>query len=327
MVKIYKQPFAHEGDAIAIPDASQPDGKMSSADGWTPDYQLPKTDPNYKPVGRQEMNGVFKEVTEALGEVQVQGAASWSADGAPYPINAQVYHSGKQWLALRANSVAPAEGADWTGLVGKQYVDASIPDLAGYLQPSITGSCTTNGTTDNTLALTGIVPALALETGDVIQITGSTGGLNDKLFTVESITDDNSIIVNYEHAGNRGDGSLKLADETATVTIKRIAKWFNAPLGMGQAWVETSAIVQNTVYVNTLQRTLIVQNYASQASGSGGDVVQWEIRVSGGGAQWEYITSSANQSGSMSDVTVPYGCEYRYIRPVSALVGGRKELR
>ena len=115
MVKIYKQPFAHDGDAIAIPDASQPDGKMSSANGWTPDYQLPKTDPNYKPVGRQEMNGVFKEVTEALGQVQVQGSATWSPDGAPYPIRAQVYHNGKQWLALRANSVAPAEGADWTG--------------------------------------------------------------------------------------------------------------------------------------------------------------------------------------------------------------------
>lgn len=115
MVKIYKQPFAHGGDTIAIPDASQPDGKMSSADGWTPDYQLPKTDPNYKPVGRQEMNGVFKEVTEALGQVQVQGAASWSPDGAPYPINAQVYHNGKQWIALRDNSVEPVEGADWKG--------------------------------------------------------------------------------------------------------------------------------------------------------------------------------------------------------------------
>ena len=125
MVKIYKQPFAHDGDTIAIPDASQPDGKMSNDDGWTPDYQLPKTDPNYKPVGRQEMNGVFKEVTEALGEVQVQGAASWSPDGAPYPANAQAYHNGKQWLALRPNSVEPAEGADWTELVGKQYIDAA----------------------------------------------------------------------------------------------------------------------------------------------------------------------------------------------------------
>ena len=150
MVKIYKQPFAHDGDTIAIPDASQPDGKMSSADGWTPDYQLPKADPNYKPVGRQEMNGVFKEVTEALGQVQVQGSATWSADGAPYPIRAQVYHNSKQWLALRANSVEPVEGEDWTELVGKQYVDANIPDFTGYLQPSMTGSATLNGSIDNT---------------------------------------------------------------------------------------------------------------------------------------------------------------------------------
>ena len=41
-------------------------------------------------------------------------AASWSADGAPYSVNAQVYHNSKQWLALRANSVEPTEGDDWT---------------------------------------------------------------------------------------------------------------------------------------------------------------------------------------------------------------------
>ena len=67
------------------------------------------------------------QVTEALGQVQVQGAATWSADGAPYPIRAQVYHNDKQWLALRANSVEPTEGADWTELVGKQYIDAATP--------------------------------------------------------------------------------------------------------------------------------------------------------------------------------------------------------
>lgn len=37
----------------------------------------------------------------------------WSEDGVPYPINAQVYYNDKWWIALRANSVEPAEGADW----------------------------------------------------------------------------------------------------------------------------------------------------------------------------------------------------------------------
>ena len=254
MVKIYKQPFAHSGDTIAIPDASQPDGKMSSADGWTVDYQLPKIDPNYKPVGRQEMNGVFKEVTEALGQVQVQGSATWSADGAPYPIRAQVYHNSKQWLALRANSVAPTEGEDWTEIVGKQYVDASIPDLTD-LQPSMTGSATLNGTTNNTVQLTDIVTTLGLEVGDVIRIQYS--GYN-KLHSVESITNNNLIRVNYEHAGNRGNGGLKLADETAAVTITRIAKWYNAPIGLGQAWVVVAASrSRGTTYTNATGKTIM----------------------------------------------------------------------
>lgn len=268
MVKIYKQPFAHSGDTIAIPDVSQPDGKMSTADGWTVDYQLPSGDPNYKPVDRQEMNGVFKEVTEALGQVQVQGAAEWSADGAPYPVNAQTYRNGKQWLALRENSVAPVEGEDWTELVGKKYIDDSIPDLASYLQPSITGSCTTNGTTNNSLVLTGIVPALALEAGDVIQITGSTGGLNDKLFTVEAIASDNSIYVNREHAGTHSNGSLKLADQTATVTIKRIAKWYNAPTGMGQAWLDIASRTHSTEYTNSTGRPIFVTITAASSGGT-----------------------------------------------------------
>lgn len=305
MVKIYKQPFAHGGDTIAIPDASQPDGKMSSADGWTPDYQLPKTNPNYKPVGRQEMNGVFKEVTEALGQVQVQGSAAWSPDGAPYPIRAQVYHNRKQWLALRANSVEPVEGADWTELVGKQYIDASIPDLPGYLQPSMTGSATLNGTTGNTVQLTGIVTTLGLEVGDVIRIQYS--GYN-KLHTVESITDDNSIIVNYEHAGNRGNGSLKLPDTTASATVTRIAKWFNAPVGLGQAW-QSVARSRDTNYTNLTGRPLFVTVRFS-GSVSGGGIGEESVYVDGVIAASLY-RAQGDGDASMS-VIVPAGSVYKF---------------
>ena len=189
-------------------------------------------------------------------DFKIQNGTStvWSADGTPYPVNAQVYHNGKQWLALRANSVEPTEGEDWTELVGKQYVDANLPDFSGYLQPSVTGSATLNGTTDNTIQLTDIVTALELEVGDVIRIQYSG---YDKLHTVESITDDNSIIVNYEHAGNRGNGSLKLPDTTASATVTRIAKWYNAPLGLGQAWVDVSGSrVSGVDYTNLNSRDI-----------------------------------------------------------------------
>ena len=399
MVKIYKQPFAHGGDTIAIPDASQPDGKMSSADGWTVDYQLPKIDPNYKPVGRQEMNGVFKEVTEALGQVQVQGSATWSADGAPYPINAQVYHNGKQWLALRANSVAPVDGADWSAIgtaatanlttsntdgtdgrvlkvgdggwmgrgVGQAEplgYPASTSDVTnqtkvirtydpdngvqagatgihfsegaawgrlrvGYktpaawiqggnayevtgwtsqvvlydnLIPSMTGSATLNGTTNNTVQLTDIVTTLGLEVGDVIRIQYS--GYN-KLHSVESITNNNLIRVNYEHAGNRGNGSLKLPDTTASATVTRICKWYNAPIGMGQAWVAMSAQrTSGTNYTNTTGRPIFVSLYTISIPGD--NKVAW-LEVNG--LRIAYCDTSSNDDSQISAI-VPSGDVY-----------------
>ena len=312
MVKIYKQPFAHDGDAIAIPDASQPDGKMSSADGWTTDYQLPKTDPNYKPVGRQEMNGVFKEVTEALGQVQVQGSATWSADGAPYPIRAQVYHNGKQWLALRANSVAPAEGEDWTEIVGKQYVDANLPDFSGYLQPSMTGSATLNGTTDNTVQLTDIVTTLVLEVGDVIRIQYS--GYN-KLHTVEHIANNNLIRVNYEHAGNRGDGILKLPDTTTNVTVTRVAKWYNAPIGMGQAWVDvTESRVNGVSYTNTTGRTIGIVISTFDAKVTAGSFYVDGVLVA---RQDGNVNTTI---GSSDTVMVPPSSTYRFTAYITQIV-------
>lgn len=414
MVKIYKQPFARDGDTIEIPEASQPDGKMSSADGWTPDYQLPKTDPNYKPVGRQEMNGVFKEVTEALGQVQVQGAASWSVDGAPYPINAQVYHSGKQWIALRENSVEPVGGANWSAVgtaatrdVGTSpgsvmqvgafglgsfaqvvpepfriqkcgffevgvdtyvvlarsasracYLKAdngggsrvtltaqtfnpedgvaasdafvihhtgnllqatgtsttfpmsqkAVTDALGVFgQPSMTGSATLNGTTGNTVQLTSIVTTLGLEVGDVIRIQYSG---YDKLHTVESITNNNLIVVNYEHAGNRGDGSLKLADETATVTIKRIAKWYNAPTGLGQAWVNfTVSRNQGVDYTNTTGRTISVTITVRDATV--GRNISMSVTVSGAVIAYATISSETDTPTLPVFFVVPAGESYR----------------
>lgn len=145
---------------------------------------------------------------------------------------------------------------------------------AALVSPAMTGSATLNGTTDNTVQSTDIVTALALEVGDVIRIQYSG---YDKLHTVESITDDNSIIVNYEHAGNRGNGSLRLADETTTVTITRIAKWYNAPLGQGQGWVDvTASRPKNTLITNTTGRTieaLINANIHTQEALTVGGVV------------------------------------------------------
>lgn len=142
MVKIYKQPFAHDGDTIAIPDASQPDGKISNSDGWTPDYQLPKTDPNYKPVGRQEMNGVFKEVTESLGEIQQFGFAKWQP--ITWPQGARVVEGGVVYRALNQTSQQPPH-ADWAddSAIG---VDQTWQAMTGSRLPNTNYTNTTGRT-------------------------------------------------------------------------------------------------------------------------------------------------------------------------------------
>ena len=115
------------------------------------------------------------------------------------------------------------------------------------MQPSINGNATLTASS-NAIAMTGIVPAIGLDKGDVIQIKIASPAY-DKLHTVESITNDGQIVVNYEHCGSRGNGALKLPDYTGSLIIKRVAKWYNSPPGLGQAWVDlTSLRVKGVVY-------------------------------------------------------------------------------
>jgi len=124
MATIFKTPFADAGDKITIPGSVQVDGSVSIPQGWGYDYERPRElspgvpDPDYKPVGREEMNGLMFMATQAIGEMQLQGAASWSSVGAPYPINAVVYHNSRAWLSTAAtNNTEP-------GAVGASWIDA-----------------------------------------------------------------------------------------------------------------------------------------------------------------------------------------------------------
>lgn len=112
MAKIWRTPFAATGDKTAIPDATQPDGSVSNGTGWGPDYQRPYTVASAKDIDRAKMNWIFGQVTEGLGEIQLQGAPSWSADAAPYPIYATVYHSGVRYVSLISNNSAIPGSAD-----------------------------------------------------------------------------------------------------------------------------------------------------------------------------------------------------------------------
>jgi hypothetical protein len=112
--KFFGIPFALAGDRTVTPDAVQPDGSVSYNNGFGFDYERPNTDPDYKPVPRPGMNGLFFDLTEAVGIIQRQGLADWTAAGAPYVINARVRHLDEPWVSLIANNNdTPGATANW----------------------------------------------------------------------------------------------------------------------------------------------------------------------------------------------------------------------
>ena len=186
-------------------------------------------------------------------------------------------------------------------LVNKQYVDA-----ADYLQPSMTANATLTGI-NNKIVMNGIVTSLGLEVGDVIQFTSVANANNQKMRTVESIINNNEIIVNYEHCGSRGNGTLKLTDETLTnATIKRISKGYNAPLGLGQALVKVSTNRgQNTTYTNTSGRPIQVMTHGYFSNGIcdiyiNGNLVK---AISSGSVYWVWNFDSIIPVGTTYSIT------------------------
>lgn len=134
--RIYKTPFAATGDKEALATADQPDGKVSLQAGWTPDYELPNDNANYRPVGRAEMNGVFNELTAALGEVQLMGFAKWQSIDGGWPLAAQVTHNSLTYRSMAdANITEPgAVGATWvqmgSGIASTAQAQAMTDDAA-----------------------------------------------------------------------------------------------------------------------------------------------------------------------------------------------------
>lgn len=163
--------------------------------------------------------------------------------------------------------------------------------------------------TDNKIVMTGIVTALQLEVGDVIQFSNATAQ-NNKPRTVESITDDDTIVVNYEHCGNRGNGSLKLTDETVVgANVKLLAKWFVAPLGLGQDWVTVVTMrTLSTTYSNTLNRLMCA---AIEATAT---VITQKLQLNGFNSISNFVVSNGVGSGATtiaSQFLIPLNQDYK----------------
>ena len=138
----------------------------------------------------------------------------------------------------------------------KTYFDA----LYNFYNPTptlATGTATFTATTNN-INLTGI--GVGAEIGDVIQISGAIDAKNNSEFTIEAITDANNIIVNQAHANKGTTKNVAARSGDTGVTVKLLAKWYNAPLGLGQDWVDvTTSRAAGTTYPNYTNRSIVVK--------------------------------------------------------------------
>lgn len=181
-------------------------------------------------------------------------------------------------------------------LATKQYVDD--------LKTIATGTATFDAVTNN-INLTGI--GIGVEIGDVIQISGATDAKNNSEFTVEVITDNNNIIVNQAHANKSTSKNVVSRSGDTDVTVKLLAKWYNAPIGLGQGWVDVTSIRSslNINYVNLTNRIIDVVAYKNVIANDAYITINFDDTG-------EIITKSRGQAGSDGHASYSFVYKEKY---------------
>lgn len=314
-------PFATTGDKTSVPNSLQPDGSVSFTQGFGPDYELDKAvDPvNAKDVPRDQMNQLFFDVTDAVGEQQLYGFALWSLDRAPYPVNARVYHSDKLWRSTVINNSGEP------GVTGWEDVSAQSPDFLNTARIDVASAATVdlNGLAPNTrniritgtTTITGFTIAVgrlyfvsfngALTLTNNAAITTNTGG-NITTFAGMTIavraTSANVVEVLY---GLRFASNAEAQSGTRPDVAVTPANLNSSVLGMGQTWQNlTGSRALATTYTNSTGRAIMVAVSISRVANH-----LFAFRIDGNVVyQWDDGTTA---SPACVTIVVPAGSTYQ----------------
>lgn len=118
MTKYYLNAFAKSGDKTAVPDNDAGDNVSYDA-GYTPAYQLPKTDPSRKNIDRSPMNQLFNDITENIKHWQEKVYPEFitaSANGGaafPYKNEAIVSYLDVDYISLVGANVDLPTSSNW----------------------------------------------------------------------------------------------------------------------------------------------------------------------------------------------------------------------
>lgn len=276
--------FATTGDKTSVPELSV-GNELSFDKGWSNAYEIPQGTAGALDIDRGQHNFLWSAITGNIKQWQEQNAPQWFAD-IDYPPFAQVEYLGDQYITLKDGSAAgvlPTNATYWIS-----FKDLSGSQLSlGKMGQTFTADATFTSI-DNKIVMTGVESALGLEIGDVIQFSNA-GADNNKARTVESLS---PLVVNYEHCGARGNGSLKLTDETVIgATVKLLSKGFIARDGLGQDWVDVKAFRATTTdFQNNTNRSIEV----AVTSNTGASTQYAEFEASG------IIIDSSTKDGALS---------------------------
>lgn len=236
---------------VEDPDVTSP-GKFDA--GWT--SEIPPF---------ENFNFLQQLFTQGLAHANEYGIMQWDI-ATPYPDGAwarSTVDDAVYQLIVGGNpsNEPSASPADWIPLS-----ELFIPTSASV---SVSGTATFTNSTNN-IALTDIGLIAGLEVGDVISVTGTAS--NNTEFTVEVITDDDNVIVNQAHAG--GTTTKSLVNETVACTVTLLAKWYDAPIGLGQGSVTVTASRPiGVTQTNLTNRSIEITVEAVNISAAGGCVL------------------------------------------------------
>lgn len=215
MVKKFTIPFASQGDANDIPDALQVDGKVSFTQGFSYDYERPYDDPQAKDIAREDMNGLFKAITSAIGELQTLGASEWS-NVIAYPKGAIVYFEKDLYISqVDDNQNKPPQ--NWVSITSiandSLKKAANLSDLTNKATARSNlglGSSATLNKTDVLGTSTSLVATQKLVNDTKINLDNSVRAVDVKADTAQSTA--NTAVTKADNAQNRADSAYNLAN-------------------------------------------------------------------------------------------------------------------
>lgn len=183
VTKYFINPFAVDGDVVAIPDDAQPDGSVSYDQGFPFDYQRNyPTDPAALPVPRTAFNQVLLDITQVLQQVQQQGAPNWidSADNGGTPFSygkgvVVIYTDGQYYRSTITANVNTPGDITGTWLLLPITSEAVAPVICDY-------ASTTNLTLSGVQNIDGGTGAA----GQVIGCFGQTTAANSGVYIMQA---------------------------------------------------------------------------------------------------------------------------------------------